>query len=515
MSTDQPIIPGFYPDPSICRAGDTYYIVNSSFEYLPGLPIHSSTDLVTWTPVGNALTRTGQIAEHAGVASSSIYAPTIRYHDGRFWIAGTNVLTHGGGVGQFIITADDPAGPWSDPAHVPGTIGIDPDLAWDEDGVCRLTWTSLSAEMRGIASVPIDPSTGETLGEPKLLWQGTGGAHPEGPHLYRLDGWWYLLLAEGGTARGHAATIARARTLDGPFESAPTNPILTHRGRDHPVQNTGHADVVQLGDGDWAMVYLGVRPRGVTPGFHVNGRETFLAGIDWIDGWPVVDESRFTVTQADHSFDDTFDTATLDQRWLGVGMFPSSFTRRAEGPGLVIDADSGGPGIPLLATRVRDTEWSASARFDATAGTGRLVMRIDKEHGCALTFDGEAVEAAVTIGPAVRTFSRLPLERGALPTLRISVRRPETTPHWTPDEVDIVELSVVTDDGSEQVLASFDGRHISTEVAGRFTGRVVGVEGLSGRVVLREMRYVSGARPAGEPTSPAVEADTARWSDCS
>lgn len=496
--TTEPIIPGFYPDPSICRSGDTYYIVNSSFEYLPGLPIHASTDLVTWTPAGNALTRTSQIAEHAGAASSGIYAPTIRHHDGRFWIVGTNTLTLAEGLGHFIITADDPAGPWSDPVHVPDVIGVDPDLSWDEQGVCHLTWVSYSPGMHGIVSAPVDPATGEMPGEPRRLWQGTGGAHPEGPHLYRIDGWWYLLIAEGGTERGHSATIARAHTLDGPWESAPANPILTHRGTDHPVQNTGHADLVRLADGSWAMVHLGVRPRGVTPGFHVNGRETFVVGVDWVDGWPVVDEGRFAPPEADHSFVDVFDKADLDRRWLGTGMFPSSFTRRTDGPGLVIDSESGGPGVPLLAARVRDAEWTASARIDATAGTGRLVLRIDEDHECGLTFDGEAVEAALTIGPAGRTFRRVAVARGSVPVLRISVRLPEARPYLAPHEADLVELSVVTGDGGEQVLATFDGRYISTEVAGRFTGRVVGVEALSGQVVLHDMRYVSGTDAASD-----------------
>jgi hypothetical protein len=496
MSKNKPIIAGFYPDPSICRAGDEYYLVNSSFEYLPGLPIHVSTDLVTWIPAGNALTRTSQVPEHAGAPSSSIYAPTMRYHDGRFWIVGTDVLRLPEGVGQFIITADDPAGPWSDPVHVPGAIGIDPDLAWDEAGICYLTWANFMPGRRGITSVPIDPLTGQLLGEPKPLWQGTGGAHPEGPHLYRIDGWWYLLIAEGGTERGHAATIARSRTLDGPWETGPGNPLLTHRGRDHPVQNVGHADLVELADGGWAMVHLGARPRGTTPKYHVNGRESFLVGIDWTDGWPVVDEECYTVPDIDHSFVDDFTGSALDPRWFGTGMFPSTFTRRGpDGVGLVVDAESGGPGIPLLATRVRDDEWTVTARVEATQGTGRLVLRIDDRHCCGLTFDSTSVEAAVRIGPATRTFGRADVPAGAAVTLRIRVRLPQSNPYREPDEVDLIELCLVAGDGDEQVLGTFDGRYLSTEVAGKFTGRVVGVEALSGQVLVHEIRSQTGRTP--------------------
>jgi xylan 1,4-beta-xylosidase len=487
-----PILPGLYPDPSICRAGDTCYVVNSSFEYLPGLPLHSSTDLVNWTPVGNALGRPTQVTEHAGMGSSGIYAPTIRHHDGRFWIVGTNILDLGVGLGHFIIHADDPAGPWSDPVHVPGTMGIDPDLMWDDEGVCRLTWGSFAPELRGIVSAPIEPSTGALLEEPKLLWQGTGLAHAEGPHLYRIDGWWYLLLAEGGTERGHTSSIARARSLEGPFEPAPNNPILTHRSTTHPVQSAGHADLVQLADGSWAAVHLGVRPRGRTPSFHVNGRETFLVGVDWVDGWPVIDETRFLVNTPDHSFTDRFEAGTLDQRWLGVGQFPSTFTRPGQAGGLVIDADSGGPGRPMLTTRLPDVEWSAEAEFDATGGSGRFVVRIDDKHSYGLTFDGESVEATLAIGPVQHSVGRVPVPRGTIPTLRISARLPERGLYVESDEPDLIELAVIGSDGLVDVLGAFDGRYLSSEVAGGFTGRVLGIEAITGRIVLNRVRYSTG-----------------------
>lgn len=512
MTESQPIIPGFFPDPSICRVGDRYYIVNSSFEYLPGLPIHASTDLVNWAPVGNALTRPSQIAEHEGVASTGIFAPTIRYHDGKFWIIGTNMLELAEGLGHFIITADDPAGPWSDPVHMRGIIGIDPDLMWDEGGVCRITWASVHPEHRGIVSVPIDPTTGEMLQKPQLLWQGSGLAHPEGPHLYRINGWWYLLLAEGGTERGHTITIARARSLDDPFEAAPCNPILTHRSTAHPVQNVGHGDLIELADGTWAAVHLGVRPRGQTPGFHVNGRETFVVGIDWVDGWPVVDESRFTVEDVDHSFTDRFDSETLDQRWLGVGQFPATFSRREIGPGLVIDAVADGGGRAMLATRVPDVEWSAEVQFDATSGSGRFVLRIDEKHGYGLTYDGEAVEATLAMGPVVHTVGRIAVPQGTVPTLRISARIPGSGPYFGPEEPDLIELAVIGEDEVEHIIGAFDGRYLSTEVAGGFTGRVLGIEALAGQLVLRLVRYSTRSGQSTEVRADAVLASvTGMW----
>lgn len=487
MTESQPILSGFYPDPSICRVGHAYYLVNSTFEYLPGVPVHVSTDLVTWTLVGNALTRPSQIAEHDGYPSAGVYAPTIRYYDGRFWIIGTDVNGIPQGQGHFLIHAADAAGPWSDPVYITGPIGIDPDIAWDDSGTAHVTWCSLGGDLPGIISAPVDTVTGRLLAPPRQLWQGTGLAAPEGPHLYFIDGWWYLLLAEGGTERGHAVTMARARTLDGPFEAAPRNPILSHRSLAHPVQNTGHADLFQLSDGTWAAVHLGVRPRGQSPSFHVNGRESFLVGVEWVEGWPVIDETRFAVPATDHSFHDTFSGSELHPRWLGVGRFPASFTRMALDGGVTIDAGRGS-GAAMLAVRTTDAVWSASARFDPVGGSGRLLLRIDDAHWYGLTYDGTTVEATVAIGPVEHTVGRWDSSSGDVVTLLVRANPPRPMPHGISREPDLIELAAIVD-GVEHSFGEFDGRYLSTEVAGGFTGRVVGVQALSGQVLLHDVDY--------------------------
>ncbi|MFI6792087.1 glycoside hydrolase family 43 protein [Nonomuraea sp. NPDC050383] len=485
--TTTPIIAGFHPDPTICRAGDPYYIASSSFEFAPGVPIHRSTDLVTWTLVTNALQRPDQLNVHTAPASTGVYAPTLRHHGEKFWLVTTNVVDiH---RGQLIVSADDPAGPWSEPVYVDGAIGIDPDLAWDEAGTCHLTWASAAPELTGITSAPIDPATGKMLAPPRLLWLGTGLAYPEGPHLYRRDGWWYLMLAEGGTERGHAVTIARSRSLHEPFEAAPTNPILTHRSTSHRVQNTGHADLVQLADGSWAMVYLGVRPRGQSPMFHVNGRETFIAGVEWVDGWPVVDEDRFTPVPPDHSFVDRFASSELDQRWVSPNLFPHTFARWQAPGRLVLTAPAKGGPRPVLAARARDLEWTAEARLDTSRGTGRLLVGIDDSHWYGLTADAETVEASVVIGPASTTIARVPVPPGDSVKLRISVREPAAGGLMPPPEPDLVELAILAADGTPQALGTFDGRYLSTEVAGGFTGRTFGVEPVVGEVVVHEISY--------------------------
>ena len=246
-----PIIPGFHPDPSICRVGDDYYLVNSSFEYLPGVPIFHSRDLVTWELIGNVLDREDQLALESSAGSSGIFAPTIRHHDGRFWMITTCINRVR--EGHLIVSATDPAGPWTTPVYTTGVMGIDPDLFWDEDGTCYLTWAGGWDGGMPIMQVAIDPETGELLGEPRGISGGTGLANPEGPHLYRRGDWYYLLLAEGGTERGHTVTIARSRSVDGPFEEQsgepdPEPPQHDRSGAEHRARRP-RRDGGRLGDG--------------------------------------------------------------------------------------------------------------------------------------------------------------------------------------------------------------------------------------------------------------------------
>lgn len=276
-----PVIPGFHPDPSICRADNEFFLVTSSFEYFSCLPIFRSTDLVNWELIGHALDRDEQIDLRATPASKGLYAATIRHHEGRFFIVCTDV----GGIGNFVITADRPEGPWSKPVPIP-IAGIDPSLFFENGRV----WLTVAApEQRGISLVEVDLATGGLVGEPQFIWRGTGGKYPEGPHIYRRDGWLYLLIAEGGTEFGHMVTVARSREIHGPYEACPHNPILSHRSTDHPLQATGHADLVEIASGETWMVFHCNRPAGYPPMHHL-GRETCLAPVTWKrNGWPHVE----------------------------------------------------------------------------------------------------------------------------------------------------------------------------------------------------------------------------------
>jgi len=284
-----PIIPGFYPDPSICRVGDDYYLVNSSFEYFPGVPIFHSKDLVHWKQIGYCLTRKSQLPLDKVRASGGIYAPTIRYHKGTFYMVTTNV----DGGGNFYVTAKNPAGSWSEPIWL-DRDGMDPSLFFDDDGT--VYYTRHEGQGDGyIAQRTLNLETGKLEGDLKKIWGGTGGIWAEGPHLYKINEKYYLMISEGGTSYDHRVTIARSDSPWGPFEADPNNPILTHRNRpDSPIQALGHADWVEAPDG-WWLVCLGIRPQGGR--FHHIGRETFLAPVTWTqacpersreNGWPVV-----------------------------------------------------------------------------------------------------------------------------------------------------------------------------------------------------------------------------------
>ncbi|MET0199726.1 MAG: glycoside hydrolase family 43 protein [Rhodococcus fascians] len=463
----RPVIPGFHPDPTICRVGDDYYLATSSFEYFPGAPIFHSRDLVVWRQIGNILDRRSQFRLGNGGPSTGIYGGTLRHHDGRFWFITTNVSEFG--EGHLLVHAEDPAGPWSEPIPIPEATGIDPDLAWDEDGTCYLTWHALDFTRGGygILQAPLDLRTGAFLDSSYPVWQGSGMNAAEGPHLYRIGEHWYLLLAEGGTERGHAVTIARAPSPRGPFEACPWNPVFTHRSSGHPVQNVGHADLVQTPAGDWAAVYLGARPRGSTPGFHVLGRETFLAGIDWVDGWPVFDEARFDVPETDSAFIDRFTDPRLDPRWVVPGGEPRTVASVESGGSLRLTVPEGG--TAPLCTRVRDLAWSADVELH---GSGRFSLGVDKRHWTGLTYDGERVVAEVRIGDMRQTLATVEIPDGDV-TVRIQSTAPLSAPIPMGNAgPDVIVLSLVRP-GRVDELARLDGRYFSTEVASGFTGRML------------------------------------------
>jgi alpha-glucosidase len=294
-----PILAGFYPDPSIVRAGDEYYMVHSSFAYFPGVPLFRSTDLVNWEPIGHVLTRPSQLRVSRAGVSRGIFAPTLRYHDGVFYMITTGI---DGAGGNFIVTATDPAGEWSEPFFLPEIDGIDPSLFFDDDGRVWLVhngppegeplydghraiwlWELDLEAMRVVEGSRRRIVDGGVDLSRKPIWI-------EAPHIYRVGDWYYLFCAEGGTGPQHSEVVFRSRSLDEPFMPYDKNPILTQRdldpARPDPIATTGHADVVQTPAGEWWAVFLGTRNYD-RDDFN-TGRETFLLPMTWKDGWPTI-----------------------------------------------------------------------------------------------------------------------------------------------------------------------------------------------------------------------------------
>lgn len=338
-----PILEGFYPDPSICRVGNDYYLVTSTFAYFPGLPVFHSTDLINWKQIGNAMDRNTQFKIGDVEVSRGLFAPSIRYYRGIFYITCTNVSAGG----NFIITTKDPEGPWSDPIFTPAVSGIDPSLFFDDNGKVYITYNSdppdnksLYEGHRTIRIIEYDVTAKKTIGNNKIIVNGGTdlSKHPiwiEAPHVYKINGWYYLMCAEGGTGDQHSEVIFRSKNVDGPYVSYQNNPILTQRNLDparkNAITSTGHADLVETPDGKWYAVFLGCRP--YEGDYYNTGRETFMAPVEWKDGWPIINPDHqevqyqypvpFSSTKkvtnpfrGNYTFNDDFKENQLNYRYL-------------------------------------------------------------------------------------------------------------------------------------------------------------------------------------------------------
>ena len=319
---NNPIIKGFNPDPSICFDKEYFYLVTSSFEFFPGVPVYKSRNLVNWELVGHCMADEAVFDLYGTPCSGGIYAPTIRFHNGIYYMITTNVS----GKGHFIVHTTDPCGKWSEPVYV-DQRGIDPSLLFDGDKV-YLTSTDSDNGVPCISMCEVDPLTGKALTKRRIISYGDGGKCPEAPHLYKIGEFYYLMLAEGGTEYGHRVTVFRSRRPYGPFESCPHNPVLTHRD-DYTsgIQCTGHADLTRDANGNWWLVTLGIRPAFAL--LHNLGRETFLAPVKWEDGWPLVgDSGRLALNmqgdlpdqpdEVNNDFYDDFSTQKTKLQWTYI-----------------------------------------------------------------------------------------------------------------------------------------------------------------------------------------------------
>ena len=483
-----PIIPGFYPDPSICRVGSDYYLVNSSFEYFPGVPIWHSTDMVHWKQIGNVLDRASQLTLTNCKPSNGIYAPTIRYNNGVFYMVVTLVSANKA-YQNFYVTATNPVGPWSDPIIVDQS-GIDPSLFWDDDGKVyfQSNRATKSSDPRAIYQSEIDIKTGKRLSEIKTLWNGSGGSYVEGPHIYKKDGYYYLLTAEGGTAYGHTVAIGRSKSVWGPFESGLHNPILTNRMSYSPLQGTGHADIVQATDSSWWMVHLAFRP--AIDGIHFIGRETCLTPVEWKTGeWPIVNgngQSEIINTKTPPNYNaqipQPFDTTVVtdfDQpigfEWLYLrNPNPLNYsTTEREGylrlkgaSASLYDLDS----PTMIARRQQHFDFTASTRIDY------YPKQINEEAGLTIMMDNRfhydvfirqvngkrVINLRYTLDSLNQVMKQMPLPDG---TIEIMVK----------GDKKMYNFYYKSSNGTAVEIGKLNTRFLGTEVSGGYNGVIIGL----------------------------------------
>ncbi|MFR9496748.1 MAG: glycoside hydrolase family 43 protein [Rikenellaceae bacterium] len=433
-----PILPGYHPDPSICRVGDDYYLVNSSFEWFPAMPIYHSRDLINWELCCYAGTDENNFElNHDAQDSGGIFAVTIHHHDDTFYLITTNT----GGKGNFYMSAKDPAGPWSDPVYI-NTTGIDPALFWDDDGRSyyigqgNITGESAYPQQKGAWLQEIDLENGKMIGEAKQLTHGhsTHAHAAEGPHLYKVEDKYVVMLAEGGTYRGHAMTTFESENLWGPYKASTCNPIITHRhlGHKNPISSIGHADIVQTQKGDWWMVALGRR--------HLNGyvylsRETFLAPMEINTEHTPYGEVLFTVNKgkgvvpevaerpdlpwtpyAKAPIRDNFDGEELDAEWNFLRKNGKDWYELKDGA-LTVDLR---PEIAtnyvtpsLIAKRISHHVFRASSRMSfktkkSNEQAGLVLYRCSKGYITALKDNESIVITSVTKGYVTEEICRVP-----------------------------------------------------------------------------------------------------------
>lgn len=498
-----PILAGFYPDPSVCRKGDTYYLVNSSFTFYPGVPLFTSKDLVNWTQQGFVLDRESQLPLHNQNVSGGIFAPAISYNkkNDTFYMITTNV-----GMGNFFVKTKDPAKGWSEPIRLPHVGGIDPSFFFDDNGKGYIVNNDEPVgghEYEGQRSIMLhyfDVKGDSTFGKQIEVCRGGTNKenHPiwiEGPHLFKKGNNYYLMCAEGGTGSWHSEVVLRSQKPDGPFtEYKEGNPILTQRqgldpNREDRVSSAGHADIVQTPKGDWWAVFLGVRP--YEDDYYNTGRDTYLLPVTWKDGWPTILEKGKvlpTVVEkkglmpaknyltGNFSYKDDFTSQNLDKRWMMLRNPSAFFTTGAEG--LTINAkdvnisQKGSPSA--LFTRQQHTCFSAETALSFTPRSSKdlsgIVLLQNEKYNFVF---GKTLVDGVPV---------IMLTRSEKTKTVIGMQKLQGS-----DADGLLKLKVVgngryydflyaVNDGNWQTLAKgVDASNLSTDISGGFIGNCIGL----------------------------------------
>ncbi|WP_167956516.1 glycoside hydrolase family 43 protein [Anaerosporobacter faecicola] len=478
MIYQNPIVKGFYPDPSVCKVGDTFYMVCSSMQYFPGVPLFQSKDLINWEQIGHCLTRESQIALTGVNSSGGVFAPTIRYHEGRFYMVTTNDTTHQ----NFYVWTDDIMGEWSEPNYV-DQGGIDPSLYFEDGRTYFMSNGSDEDGVPGIVQCEIEIETGKKLSKSKTIWQGSGGRYLEGPHLYKINGSYYLLAAEGGTEYGHMVTYARGNSIFGPFTSYASNPVLTNRNLGgYEIQGIGHGDLIEDNHGNWWIISLGFRQIGRWDTFHHLGREVFLTPVTFQkDGWFIAGEQGTTqrTVDTDRISDSvvqkkvksvTFADTDWKKDWSYLRI-PTEENYRIQkdrvqlhGTDVTLDqADS----PTFLGLRQREFCAKITCDVQTDSGEAGITCYMDENHHYDLAIREkdkvfEIIER-LNIGN-IKSIEHIVIQKGS--KIRFQIVAENSKYHF---------YCIQEDKESPIVLGEGLTRYLSSEVAGGFTGVMIGL----------------------------------------
>ena len=476
MEYRNPVIPGFYPDPSAIRVGDTYYLVTSSFHFFPGVPLFESKDLVNWTQIGHVLTRASQLPLDRADSAGGIYAPTIRHHNGRFYMVTTNV-TEGG---NFYVWTDDIHGEWSDPVYVQQD-GIDPSLFFEDGKAYFMSNGTDDRGEHGIVQCEIDIATGRKLTPARCIWKGTGGRFLESPHLYHIGQYYYLMASEGGTEYGHMVVYARGSSPYGPFESYAGNPVLTNRNLGgYLLQGCGHADLVDDPDGNWWMVHLGFRQLHEWVMHHITGREVNLAPVTFdADGWFAAgtDGTNRLTMETDRISGEvtqhppkavTFRNSAPGIEWCWMknprmeDYQLSAEAFRLRSSGIMLDDPKQAP--TFLGIRQREMNGKLTVTVDVPEGEAGVTCYMTPEQHYELavrrTEQGAEVFKRLHVGDLCVESGHTPVSGKVTLTIEGSA---------------FVYRFKAQADGQEIDLGTAQTKYLSTEIAGNFTGVLLGL----------------------------------------
>lgn len=470
MQYQNPVLRGMYPDPSVCRAGDKYYMVCSTFQYFPGVPLFESEDMVNWKQIGHCLTRESQLKLDGVSSAGGIYAPTIRYHEGRFYMVTTNTTDKG----NFYVYTDDVYGEWSEPVWVEQD-GIDPSLFFEGGKAYFISNGYDEATGRScIQMCEIDIETGKKRSETKPLWHGTGGRYLEAPHLYKFGEYYYILDAEGGTEYGHMVNYARSRSMWGPFEAFPGNPVLTNRNLGgYELQGAGHGDILVDKDGHWWFMHLAFRQIDRWMPFHHLGRESCLVPVTWKDDWFYIGDgtSRLSYELPERkaapqqlAFEKNIGNLAESHEWCFLRNYiPENHVITKESIRLTGTADTlFGLGLPTFAgIRQSELTMDITAAVQSECEEAGLTFFMDEGHHYDLFLDGEGnAVLRLSIGSLSADVKRVHVGRSA--GFKVEAKPKE------------YRFLVVVED-EEIELGVAETRYLSSEVACGFTGVMIGL----------------------------------------